>query len=77
VVRGFREIENHHSTPTVRACIMIGKLLKVCGARATAGDKDFLQTTLDILDSDSSGISTPDNGGEVKKAVMGLIERYC
>jgi len=77
VVRGFREIENHHSTPTVRACIMIGKLLKVCGARATAGDKDFLQTTLDILDSNTSDISTPDNGGEVKKAVLGLIERYC
>lgn len=77
IVRGSREIRNHPSTPTIRTCIMIGKLLRVCGARAIARDKDFVQATLDILDSDSSGISTPDNGGEVKKAVMGLIERYC
>ena len=77
IVRGFREVRNHSSASTVRACIMIGKLLKVCGARAVASDKDFLQATLDILDSDSSDISTPDNGGEVKKAIMRLIERYC
>jgi len=77
IVRGFREIRNQPSAPTIRACIMIGKLLKVCGARAIAGDKDFVQATLDILYSDTSGISTSDNEGEVKEAVMGLIERYC
>jgi len=77
VVRGFREIENHHSTPTVRACIMIGKLLKVCGARATAGNRDFRQATLDILDSNTSDITTSDNGREVRKDVLSLIKKYC
>jgi gas vesicle protein GvpN len=77
IVRGFREVGNHPSIPTIRACIMIGKLLKVYGAQTIASDKNFVQATLDILDSDTSGISTSDNGAEVKKAVLGLIKRYC
>jgi len=79
IVRNFREIENHLSIPTVRACVMIGKLLPVFGARAiVVNDKNFVQAMLDILDANTSGISTSDTkGGEVKKSILGLIEKHC
>ncbi|MFQ5841333.1 MAG: gas vesicle protein GvpN, partial [Thermodesulfobacteriota bacterium] len=50
----------HDSMPTVRASIMIAKVLKVCGAQAAPRDPIFIQTCKDALESrvatDGSGV---------------------
>lgn len=78
IVRGFREAGGDGSTPTVRACIMIAKVLKLCEARPTATDKSFVQACVDILDSHSNAVSRGRvKQKEVEKTAMNLINKYC
>ncbi len=78
IVRGFREICQNGMTPTIRASIVIGKVLRVSGAKVMADDSDFVETCFDILDSESQ------NGGakglesrEIRNNVMSLINTHC
>lgn len=49
LVRKVRETKADKSTPTVRSCIMIGKLLKLKGCHASADDPMFEQILTDVL----------------------------
>ncbi|MFH1954461.1 MAG: gas vesicle protein GvpN [Pseudomonadota bacterium] len=78
IVRGFREICQNGMTPTIRASIIIGKVLRISGAKVMADDSDFVETCFDILDSE------PQNGGaggpgsrEIRDNVMSLINTHC
>ena len=74
VVRGLRELRG--TTPTVRACVMIGKVLMVLQTQASASNEGFVQACLDIMVPEPA---SPEEGtdGEVEEAVMGLIKKYC
>lgn len=52
LVRKVRDAKSNKVTPTVRACIMIGKVLNLKGERAFGGSPVFRQTCLDILTSE-------------------------
>jgi len=74
IVRGFREIGNHSSNATIRACIMIAKLLKAWGARAIINDTNFVGVTLDVLDSD---LTNTHDRSKIQEAILDLIKRHC
>lgn len=74
IVRELRESKDNGSTPTVRAGIMIGKVLRLTQARAAATDENFTWICLDILDPESSNNN---NIGTAREAVKDLIAKYC
>jgi nitric oxide reductase NorQ protein len=49
LVRKVREAKSNKLTPTVRACIVMGKILKLKGETALETNHTFRQTCLDIL----------------------------
>ncbi len=67
IVRDLRN-RNHGSSPTVRACIMIAKVLNACQAKAAADDENFIKVCLDVLDSEK---------GKAREIVLSLINKYC
>ncbi|GFP18941.1 hypothetical protein HKBW3S03_00445 [Candidatus Hakubella thermalkaliphila] len=78
IVEGLRKIRKNGFTPTVRACIMIGKVLKLCKARAISSDESFVQACLDILDSEVSSLVDADiNKDTIRETVVDLIKQYC
>ena len=73
LVRAFRAESNGEGhAATVRACIMIGRILKAYEARATASDKSFVRTCVDVLDSpDSNG------DGSIQEKVAQLAAQFA
>ena len=77
VVRGFREICQNGMSPTIRASIIIGKVIKLCGARPMADDEAFVETCLDILGAQSQNGSEGLEPKEIRDNVMSLINTHC
>ncbi|MGP0066634.1 MAG: gas vesicle protein GvpN [Isosphaeraceae bacterium] len=57
IVREFREMGVLPLSPTVRACIMIGKVSALRGASVNCDDRIFLETCRDVLRVDSVKIT--------------------
>lgn len=70
LVRGFREATNSDSTPTVRSCIMIGKILAY--QNANGGDLTFGQIVTDVLAREINPHGKPDK--KIRDILLGLIE---
>ena len=49
LVRAIREAKSNNATPTVRACIMIGKILSLKDEPAFSNNGGFKQTCLDVV----------------------------
>jgi gas vesicle protein GvpN len=49
LVREFRKLGVSNYRPTVRACIMVGRVVQLRGGMVRADDPIFLQTCLDVL----------------------------
>lgn len=71
LVRALRELGGGCYNPTVRACVMIGKVLKIRRAHAAAHDPIFREICLDVLTGENAG----SHGRKQKKEEMfALIE---
>lgn len=78
VVRGFREREYLCDfAPTVRACIMIAKIVKVRNAKIDAQDEILRQTCIDVLSSETSRIGRRVKDTNAKDAILELVDQYC
>lgn len=77
IVRDFRRMRRNGRSPTVRACVMIGKVVKMCGAHALAGDETFLQACSDILASETRSNNSNNNRNGIKRLVHGLVTKHC
>ena len=79
IVRDFRETKQYEFAPTVRACVMIGKVLNLCRGHAVANDENFTQACLDVLGSEAMAeISRVDAGRpRIKETVIALIRKHC
>lgn len=78
IVREFRQAGKYEFTPTVRACVMVGKVLSVSGARASAKDETFTQACLDALGAEADSSDGAGSGKqEIKGAVLDLIAKHC
>ncbi len=78
VVRDLRQAGKYEFTPTVRACVMVGKVLSVSGARASASDDTFTHACLDALGAEAdSGDGAGPGKPEIRGAVLDLIAKHC
>ena len=71
LVRALRDLGNSCYTPTVRACIIIGKVLKIRRAHAGAHDPIFREICLDVLTGETSG---PQERKQKKKELFAGVE---
>ena len=77
VVRGFRETRKDKNSPTVRAAIMIGNVLKLCKVRVMASDENFKRACFDVLSSEM-GVSINNlDQPRIKTAISNLIKKHC
>jgi len=82
IVRDFRNGGKDGATPTVRAAVMIARILRLSGGKAIPADKNFFRFCMDILDSHSNGNGNGNGmhatgSSELKKIVGGLIKKHC
>ena len=75
MVRSLREAITDGNTPTIRACIMIGKVSKLSGAKASANDEVFVNTCTDILDSEMSPRGNA-SSKELRGAILDSIKKF-
>jgi nitric oxide reductase NorQ protein len=67
IVRTLREDADSTIQPTVRACIMIGQILRHRQGEVELGDRIFMETCLDVLCAGS------DSNGQVRKAMAAVL----
>jgi gas vesicle protein GvpN len=78
LVRGFRASGQYEIKPTVRKCLMIGKVIAVRRARASAADPVFCQTCLDVLGSEPMFSDDPAvRSSQQRLLIENLIEQHC
>ena len=76
VVRDFRDLGVLSLVPTIRACIMIGKITAMRGAEVTLDDSVFVETCRDVLRVDSVKISH--EGEPVGEAwLQEILSKHC
>lgn len=76
VVRAYRQKEGNGSGPTVRASIMIGKVLNQSGSNTDANNEIFKQACADVLDRES-GSNSSSGKGNVADIIDSLVEKHC
>ena len=76
IVRAIRETRENSLQPSVRASIMIARVLSATGLSPKADNSDFVEACLDVLDFDSNGFKGQPEG-EVRQAIIDTINRYC
>lgn len=76
LVRSLREHDGNGVLPSVRACIMLGKIMNLSGVRASAKDEDFIKSCLDILDSETNSMM-PQKKSEFRKKIIDSINKIC
>jgi len=78
LVRALRELGAGHYTPTVRGCIIIGKVLRIRTAQAVAQDPIFREVCLDVLTSETNGLhERKTKKNEMHAVVENLIRKHC
>ncbi|NQT54343.1 hypothetical protein HQ576_19960 [bacterium] len=71
LVRAYRtECNGNGRAPSIRASIMIAKILSVYGA--SAGDPRFVRTCVDVLDSPD-----PNSNGDIEGKVAQLVAQFA
>ncbi len=78
IVREFRETGEYDQTPTLRASIMICRIMAQEKLRPTIGDSQFVQVCIDILGSKSALPGKADGKrAQQHKMLLSLIEHHC
>ncbi len=77
LVRAFRDLGNSCYNPTVRACIIISKVLKIRRAHASTHDPIFREVCLDVLTGETSGSQGRKQKKEMFAVVEDLIRTRC
>lgn len=78
LVRALRDLSNSCFSPTVRACIIIAKVLKIRRAHASTHDPVFREICLDVLAGETSGPQgRKQKRQEMFAAVEDLLQTRC
>ncbi len=78
IVREFRETGEYDQTPTLRASIMICRIMVQEKLRPTIDDGQFIQVCIDILGSKSALPGKADGKrAQQHKMLLSLIEHHC
>jgi len=76
LVRSLREQDENGVLPSVRACIMLGKIINLSGAQVNAKDENFVKSCLDVLDSETNSMPQQ-NKANIKERIPELINKIC
>jgi len=76
IVRFIRETRENGLQPSVRASIMIAKVLSVTGSTPKPDNSDFVDACLDVLSFDSNGFKGQPEA-EVRQVIVNTINRVC
>ncbi|HVX61423.1 MAG TPA: gas vesicle protein GvpN [Pirellulales bacterium] len=76
IVRRFRSLGVNHHRPTIRACIMIAKIVALRGASADRGDPVFRETCRDVLCADTVKITRHGEALDVDR-LDEIIDQVC
>jgi nitric oxide reductase NorQ protein len=78
LVRGYRASGEYDQAPTLRASIMIARMVADQKLRASAADPHFVQTCLDLLGARVAFSSrATDERIQQRKMLMSLINHHC
>ena len=78
LVRGFRASGQYEIKPTVRKCLMIGKVMTIRGALPSAADPIFRQICLDVLGTEPMFSDDPAvRGSQQRRTIEALIDEHC
>ena len=78
IVRDYRASGEYDQAPTLRACIMIARVMGMQGAHASAADAAFVSMCLDVLESKISFTTQArERRAQQRKMLLNLIEHHC
>lgn len=78
LVRGFRASGQYEIKPTVRKCLMIGKVMSIRNAFPSAVDPIFRQICLDVLGTEPMFTDDPAvRGSQQRRTIESLIDEHC
>ncbi len=78
LVRDFRESGEYVQAPTLRACIMIGRMISTLQMRASSDDPRFVRICLDVLESKTPlTIKHKERRIKERNMLISLIEHHC
>jgi nitric oxide reductase NorQ protein len=78
VVRDFRQSGEYVQPPTLRACIMIGRVLATQNMHAFAEDPSFVRVCLDVLESKTPlTVKHQERRIKERNMLISLIEHHC
>lgn len=76
IVQNLRKNKKNGFQPSIRASIMIAKVLKASNATAKTDNSDFVDTCMDVLDFDTNGFKEQSEG-LVRQAIADAINQVC
>lgn len=74
LIRALRDQDKNGAIPTIRAAIMIGKVMRLSGSSASSSNEGFVRSCLDILDSE---VSMDKKKTDIKGKIVELIKQIC
>ena len=78
IVRDFRASGAYQQLPTLRACVILGRVLASQSLRPAADNPFFLQICMDVLGGKAAYIAPSDERyAKNRKLIMSLIEHHC
>jgi len=77
LVRELRERGRYEFAPTVRASIMIARIVQVRQAAVETGDQAFRETCLDVLCPEPRQGGSRGDGSKRKALIQDVIEKLC
>ncbi|MCG2695324.1 gas vesicle protein GvpN [Candidatus Parcubacteria bacterium] len=77
IVRGMRTSNPCEFPPTVRSCIILGKVLGAIKGKVSASDSQFKQLAKDVLVSQTTRSPWSPRRKEIENLVKDLIKKYC
>jgi len=77
IVRSFRERMGNNSHPSIRATVMIARILNETSMRAEADNSEFVQACTDVMDFDTDGFQSQPERDDVTQLITDTISCYC
>lgn len=78
MVRELRQIGRHPSRPTIRACIMLGRLVALRGGHVDADDEVFRTMCADVMNVATLGIPSGErSSAEQRRRIDAVVRRHC
>lgn len=76
LVGSLRRQNGNGVLPSIRACIMLGKIMNLSGTKASSTDENFVNGCLDIIDLETDSLSAKGKEG-IRERILDAIKEIC